>query len=128
MDKDKSHPRLFAVLALALFIVGLFGPFLLLPIFRFGYVVGLVLIVQLLALVFGIMSWSEKPGKVAAKPYRKLFIKGVIGLVLWWPLFLRVIFEVVLGFWFMRLGVMRNAKSKAPHPNYKKRYIELYFR
>jgi hypothetical protein len=65
VDQSKSNARLFAVWSLALFVVGLLGYFILLAFIPFELAVGFLVSAELLALVFGIIGWSEKPGKVA---------------------------------------------------------------
>ena len=65
MDKGKLNTRLFAVWSLTLFVVGLLGYIILLAFTAFEVAAGFLVVSELLALVFGIIGWLEKPGKVA---------------------------------------------------------------
>jgi uncharacterized membrane protein len=76
MNGRNLNAKVLAVSSIALFIVGLLGFFL----FDFGlswsmFACCFLLVTELLALIFGIMGWSETLGKVG--------VIGVCVLVLW---------------------------------------------
>ena len=98
MITDKSDNRVLALTAFILFLIGFFLPFLtivLMVLFRpfhgalslvFAALTVLPAVAELLALMFGLMSWRSKLGKTAA-----------FGAVLFWTLYVINLFRFYHG-------------------------------
>jgi len=65
MNETKSNDRFFGNLALVLFVTGLLVPWII-ALFNPEIAAGFGIVAELLALVFGIIGWKQKTGKVAA--------------------------------------------------------------
>lgn len=78
MNDDK---RIFALISLGLLLTAILGPFLIAALGRDELAVGFVMVAGLLALLFGVLSWSERIGRTVAVILILLFLVGGTGFI-----------------------------------------------
>jgi phosphate/sulfate permease len=78
MNNDK---RIFALLSLGLLVTALLVPFVIAALGRDDLAVGFGVVAGLLALLFGVFSWSERIGKTVAIAVLSLLVVGGAGMV-----------------------------------------------
>ena len=83
MTEDKTSKRTFGHIALALFIIGLLLPFLIAAISSVDLAMGFGVVSEILALIFGILGWQTKTGKVAVIGFIVLILFTGINYILW---------------------------------------------
>ncbi len=58
--------------------------------------------------------------------WRSLMGRFLLGLF-WWPSMFLLVSDIVFGLIFLQFGMGANARSACPHPQYRKRWTQLYF-
>jgi hypothetical protein len=56
----------------------------------------------------------------------RLLQRLLLGLI-WPPAAFSLVCDIVVGLLFLQAGLAANARSPHPHPEYRKRWIQLYF-
>ncbi len=86
MSETELNDKLFGYLALGLFVAGLLVPFLIALFASEDIAFGFGIVAEVLALVFGILGWRQKTGKVAVIGISALLVLAVFSYFLWFSI------------------------------------------